>query len=217
MSKIFFTSDTHFYHKGILRHGRRGDNNREFETVEEMNATLISNWNKRINSDDFVYHLGDFAFSGPTRAIDILQQLKGRKFLIKGNHDYDLCKKPEFQKYWEWIKDIYCLKVPIKNINPITGGERQAVQRIVLCHYAMRVWDQVHRGAWQLFGHSHGNLVPSDFLPQMDVGVDAVSNYGHEPLTPISFEEVSKILTSIKFKPVDHHGWGKNPNELLPT
>jgi hypothetical protein len=31
-------------------------------------------------------------------------------------------------------------------------------QPIVLCHYAMRVWNRSHHGAWHLYGHSRGNL-----------------------------------------------------------
>ena len=33
-----------------------------------------------------------------------------------------------------------------------------AEQDIVLCHYAMRVWQKSHYGAWMLYGHSHGTL-----------------------------------------------------------
>lgn len=205
---IYFTSDTHFYHKGILRHGRKRSNGSEFDSVGEMNETLIRNWNSVVNSDDFIYHLGDFAFSGITKAIDILQQLKGRKFLIKGNHDYELCKKPDFQKEFEWIKDIYCLKIPV------AGSMTNQIQRIVLCHYAMRIWDQIHRGSWQLFGHSHGNLADIEYLPQMDVGVDANNNYGNG-LFPISYEQVSNLLTKKTFKPVDHHGWDDNPIDIV--
>jgi len=207
--RIFFTSDTHFYHKGILRHGRKKSNGEDFKDVDEMNDTLIKNWNKYVRHDDCIYHLGDFAFCGTQKACSILECLPGRKFLIKGNHDYELSRKPEFQKYWEWIKDIYSLKVPIETPNPVGTGKTISHQRIVLCHYAMRVWDQIHRGSWQLFGHSHGNLKSEDFLPQMDVGVDANNNYGNG-LYPISFEEVSKRLTKKMFKPVDHHGWGDN-------
>ena len=38
-SKVFFTSDTHFYHGNIIRFC-----NRPFEDVEMMNETIISNW-----------------------------------------------------------------------------------------------------------------------------------------------------------------------------
>jgi calcineurin-like phosphoesterase family protein len=45
-------------------------------------------------------------------------------------------------------------------------------QPIVLCHYALRVWNRSNRGSWHRFGHSHERLpeVPNSLF--MDVGVD---------------------------------------------
>ena len=41
---------------------------------------------------------------------------------------------------------------------PVPGLDKP--QLVVLCHYAMRVWDRSHYGSWHLYGHSHGNLPP---------------------------------------------------------
>ena len=46
-SKVFFTSDTHFYHGNIIRFC-----NRPFKDVEMMNETIISNWNNTVSQDD---------------------------------------------------------------------------------------------------------------------------------------------------------------------
>ena len=40
---LFFTSDTHFFHEGIIKFC-----NHPFESVEEMNETLIRNWNETV-------------------------------------------------------------------------------------------------------------------------------------------------------------------------
>ena len=41
---------------------------------------------------------------------------------------------------------------------------------LILCHYPLRTWNRIGRGALNLHGHSHGRLAP---LPrQVDVGVD---------------------------------------------
>lgn len=56
----FFTSDTHFFHKDLL-----GDSDfapRPFASVDEMNQTIIDNWNARVAETDTVYHLGDIAY-----------------------------------------------------------------------------------------------------------------------------------------------------------
>ncbi len=81
----FVTSDTHFGHANIIKYC-----NRPFADVDEMNRELVRRWNETVSADDWVYHLGDFAFynHGP-----ILDQLNGHKFLIAGNHDGNKTKK----------------------------------------------------------------------------------------------------------------------------
>lgn len=80
---IYFISDTHFNHQNCLKFiGRE-----QFKTVEEMNKTIIDNWNSTIFSNDTVYHLGDVFLSDAPKAREIIGQLKGHKILIRGNHD----------------------------------------------------------------------------------------------------------------------------------
>ena len=55
--KTFFIADTHFGHKNIIKYC-----NRPFANIEEMNETLIENWNKAVSAEDAVYILGDFAY-----------------------------------------------------------------------------------------------------------------------------------------------------------
>ena len=50
--------------------------------------------------------------------------------------------------------------------------------RLILCHYGMRVWPAMHRGALQLYGHSHGRL-PGNSL-SCDIGVD---DWGYAPVS----------------------------------
>jgi len=82
MSKIWFISDTHFYHTNIIKYC-----NRPFKDAEEMNYKIIQNWNSVVQHDDIVYHLGDFALGNKEKIKNIAYQLNGRKFLICGNHD----------------------------------------------------------------------------------------------------------------------------------
>lgn len=56
---LFFTSDTHFFHEGIIKFC-----NRPFASVEEMNEAMIRNWNEVVHEKGTVFHLGDFAFGG---------------------------------------------------------------------------------------------------------------------------------------------------------
>jgi len=64
----------------------------------------------------------------------------------------------------------------------------------------MRVWNKSHHGALNLYGHSHGSLPDDPHALAIDVGVDCHN------FTPISFEQVKKIMSKKTFKPIDHHG-----------
>ncbi len=174
MQNIFFTSDHHFGHTNIIKFC-----DRPFDTVEEMNEVMIKNWNSKIKQGDNVYHLGDFALTKKKEVLsDIIDQLNGNIFLISGNHEGAAKSLPN---KFQWIKDYYELKVKDEDA---AGG----VQRIILFHYAMRVWRHDYRGSWQLYGHSHGNLPDKEDRLAFDVGVDS-----HD-FMPLSYEEVKVIM-----------------------
>ena len=100
MSKIFFTSDLHFGHKNILAY-----DNRPFNTIEEHDEALIKNWNGKVGDEDHVYILGDFSFYNANKSCEILDQLKGHKHLIIGNHDKKNCKSEKFRSYFDSIDE----------------------------------------------------------------------------------------------------------------
>lgn len=166
---IWFTSDTHFNHEGAIEYC-----NRPFKSVEEMDETLISNWNKLVQPRDHVYHLGDFGFGHNDIIKKYRYRLRGKIHLILGNHDYKN-KTHRLTGVFTSISDLMTLKHNNK--------------KIVLCHYAMRVWDSSHFNSWQLFGHSHGNLQGAG--KQFDVGVDSFD------YKPISFEKVEEIMAKL--------------------
>ena len=60
-SKTFVWSDTHFGHKSenwdVPLWKKRG-----FNSIEEHDEGLISNWNKTVSNEDDVFHLGDIMF-----------------------------------------------------------------------------------------------------------------------------------------------------------
>lgn len=80
--KTWFIADTHFGHEAVMQYEER-----PFISVEHMDAALISNWNNTVADEDVIWHLGDVALVPKPRIIEILAQLKGRKYLICGNHD----------------------------------------------------------------------------------------------------------------------------------
>ena len=181
MSKIFFTSDHHFGHSNIIKFCER-----PFKDVQEMDEVLIQRWNEKVSPGDEVYHLGDFSLAKDREAVaDILDRLNGTKYLIVGNHEGAALNH---RKKFQWIKEYYELKVK-------DADRENGVQRIILFHYAMRVWRGASKGNWHLYGHSHGNLPDEEDRLAFDIGVDCHDFY------PLSYDEVKAIMKTKKWKP----------------
>lgn len=176
---IWFTSDTHFGHSKIIEYSGR-----PFPDVGTMDTEMVRNWNARVKPGEQVYHLGDFAFARDEQDVErYISNLNGQIHLIRGNHDHKQTRKA---RGFAEILDYKEIKV----------GE----QFIVLCHYAMAVWNKAHHGSWMLHGHSHGNLTKNPNLRRIDVGVDP------QGYRPVSFEEIAEQMKAYSFVPVDHHG-----------
>lgn len=98
MPEVFFTSDSHFGHKGIITFSETKPF-RPFETIEEHDAELVRRWNAVVTPKDTVWHLGDFAFG--RRNIAIADELNGIKRLVMGNHD--MYGAEEYLKYFRSV------------------------------------------------------------------------------------------------------------------
>jgi len=179
MINNFFASDYHLSHNNVIKY-----DNRPFVDVSEMNETIINNHNSVVKQDDNFYFLGDFSFGSLASAELYLQRLNGNKFFIKGNHDKrDIIKL--YQKYGIYLGGLEEIKIN--------------ETKIVLSHYAMRVWDKSHHGSYHLYGHSHGSLENKPWGKSMDVGI-MLNNY-----FPFSFEQIQSILSQRPIQYVDHH------------
>lgn len=80
----YLISDLHLGHANIIKHC-----DRPFDDVEEMNKTLVKNWNAVVNDDqDIVIFLGDLGrFAEEDELRGWLDTLNGRIIFIEGNHD----------------------------------------------------------------------------------------------------------------------------------
>jgi calcineurin-like phosphoesterase family protein len=169
MANIFFCSDHHFGHANILGFKRDdGSPLRPFDTVEQMNETIIANHNSVVRSCDKVYFLGDVSMSTKSYSLDFLSRMNGEKILIKGNHD--LCKP---LAYLEHFKDI--------------RGSHQ-FDGMILTHIPVHPLSLARWGL-NIHGHLHANRVIRELshLPDpryFNVSLEQI-NY-----TPISLEEV---------------------------
>ncbi len=191
MSKVFFTSDTHFFHTKILEYC-----NRPYQDMDEMNQALIDNWNKVVSSDDIVYHLGDVAMGGKSKAESvskILSSLNGTIYLIKGNHESYVLKDPCRERF-EWVRDYYELRYENK--------------LIIMQHFPLLTWNMAGKVdaegrplAFSLHGHCHSSIdALNSATTRLDVGVDS-HNY-----TPISLDDIISIMNQRQYQSIDHHG-----------
>ncbi len=138
----FLIGCTHFGHENIIKLA-----NRPFSSVEEMDATIIENWNRVVGPRDTVYHLGDFAFRGkPGSGYEA--HLNGKIIGIQGNHD---------PQHWG---------VPYLNI-------KRNKRRSVLFHYPIEEWDGWYRGSVHFHAHTHSPEFHSAER-RGNVGVDAI-------------------------------------------
>lgn len=135
---IFYIGDLHLGHANIINLCYR-----PFLSVEEMDTTIINNWNSRVKPTDDIYILGDFSFrSNTSKAISYLKRLNGRKHLIEGNHDIDNLKNEEFRRQFVSID---------KYLEIYDNGEK-----VCLFHYPIAEWNGYFKSnVYHVFGHVH--------------------------------------------------------------
>jgi len=160
---IYFTSDLHLCHKNIIQYC-----NRPFTSVEEMDATIIDNWNSVVTDKDMVYILGDFALCGKSRVFEYEYRLHGHKILIRGGHDN--YRKGLFETY-DYLD---------RKINGIT---------FIMFHYPLLTWNKEYYGSIHLHGHSHNNPIEVK-KNRINVGVD-VWNF-----MPVSIDTIISLVST---------------------
>lgn len=180
-NNLFFTSDLHFNHSKIIEYC-----NRPFSDVEEMNETLISNWNNTVKPEDIIFCLGDITLGGSNVWNTLISRLNGKIHLILGNHDIRNWRE-SYNNLFESVSEQLTISVNNKTI--------------ILTHYPLLCYHGTwgtEQNCWNLMGHVH-TLRSSNsgkdferlqylFPSQYDVGVD-FNNY-----TPISFQEVKEKI-----------------------
>ena len=121
---------------------------RGFSDVEEMNRYMIERWNGKVRKNDEVVILGDFSWGKVEQTSELLSQLNGTLFMIRGNHDYFLDNQEFDKSRFVWIKDYA----------EIHDNRR----KVVLCHYPIMCYNGQYRldrkgnsKTYMLYGHVH--------------------------------------------------------------
>ena len=150
-----------------------------------MNQGLIDRWNETVSDDDDIFCLGDMFFCGTTQAKEIMSKLKGRKYLIQGNHDWKRVRSDRGLEFgFDWVQ---------KHQHQV----RIANEEVLLCHFPydgdhthdvrfleMRPLDY---GGWLLHGHVHCAWKVKE--RQIIVGVDV---WDFKPVPESALEEIIK-------------------------
>jgi len=187
---VWFASDYHFCHANVIKY-----DGRPYKDVEEMNESLILNWNDCVGVDDTVFYLGDLSFDRSGKQTkEIMSRLNGKIHYILGNHDDE--KDMRRLNRFETISDYINLSIPDED-NP------RKKQGIMMMHYPILSWDKAHHGDWHLHGHCHQSLVkqnPEYYKRKvLDMGCNGW-NY-----RPVHYSEIKEIMLKKEIERVDHH------------
>jgi calcineurin-like phosphoesterase family protein len=168
-SETFMTSDTYFGRKSIA-------NARNFDTVDEMNSKLISNWNDKVSDNSIVYHLGNFAWD-PITASEILSVLKGTIYFIEGPYDSALK---------ECVDHYKKTKLLSRQIVELGGVDKY----YVVSYWPLRDWPKRNEGA--IHFHANANNIKENNLDKL-LSINVSSDLWD--LSPISLEAIYDMIS----------------------
>ena len=178
---IYLTSDPHFCHNRAFLYGPRG-----YNTIEEMNEGIITNWNNLITNEDDVYILGDIILSDIDEGLRCLGRLNGQLHIIRGNHDTE----NKLPRYFE-----------VPNVKSIQEAKYLKYQgyHFYLNHYptmcsTMNCDRSLKKQLIDLCGHSH----TKDRFAHMDKGLIYHCEFDAHDNKPILIDHIIEDLQEWK-------------------
>ena len=196
--KVWITSDTHYSHRNMVRGITRWrtledeipiDDTRDFQTLEEMDDTIVNNINRVVMEDDVLIHLGDWSFFNINKIGEFRNRINCKEIhLTLGNHDHHLeSNKEDCRRFFNTIND--CLSIEYMN------------ETIEAMHYPIESWRNKSKGTIHLHGHQH--LLPGKNINKrkMDIGIDTHPNF-----QPYDLMEVIVLLKQNPSNDIDYTG-----------
>jgi calcineurin-like phosphoesterase family protein len=198
--KIWFTSDTHYQHKNICKgvsNWDEGSYTRPFNSLEEMNETIVRNINNCVDKNDFLVHLGDWSFGGFEMVEEFRNQIECENIiLILGNHDHHIERNHKgCQHHFQNVSHYQNLIVKRESDKMIAPTKHQ----FIISHYPIGSWQDISRGSIHLHGHIH--FQPDKKMGpgrMMDAGMD-----GHEEFRPYSLDEILDLVSDREIRGID--------------
>ena len=142
---------------------------RGFNSVEEMNETIVQKWNETVDDDDDIYILGDVIL-GDASNIEYVKRLRGRIHIVLGNHD--TAKREEMYRSLPNVVEVAEVGIRLKHKK----------HHFVLTHYPMLTGnlekESLKQMSLNLYGHTHQASNFYNDMPFMyHVGVDSHDCY----------------------------------------
>lgn len=143
----YYISDLHFYHDAL----NRSMDCRGFRDAQDMNEYMIAQWNSRVRKNDEVVVLGDLSMEKWELTKKITDQLKGKIYLIQGNHDRFVRDKEFDDSRFAWVRSY--------------AEMHDNGRKVILSHYPVFCYNGQNRlskhgnpKTYMLFGHVHDTL-----------------------------------------------------------
>ena len=204
---IWFTADTHYGHTNICRgtsnwdlsqHGGH-DSVRDFDTLDEMNQTIVSGINSYVMPNDILIHNGDVAFGGFENIPIFMKRLTCKNvILVLGNHDHHIDRNRQgIQGFFNSVHGRLEL-----NLSRQLKKSHEKIGTFELCHFPMAIWNKAHHNRIHLHGYTHGSYIAPGRA--LDIGIDrAYQLYGE--YRPFSLKDIFKYMEDRGFDKLSHH------------
>lgn len=160
---IWFASDHHLGHENILTFYGPEGLIRPFPSIEAHDRTIVERHNSAVRDEDHVYFMGDVAMKLTPNVHALLTKMRGRKRLLRGNHD--IAKTRSYIKLG--FEEIHATRV---------------LGDVIFSHIPIHPLSLSPRWLGNAHGHIHAN-------PEYD---DRYLNLSMEAIdyTPVSLEQV---------------------------
>lgn len=166
--KIFLTGDTFF--------GRElAAIDRGFSSAEEMDGTIIDNWNSKVSEKDIVLHLGNFGWD-PIGSESAMIHLQGQIKFVPGIYDSHL---PEMSLIRLGRHQI--------SLNSIIEFSKE---RLVVSHWPLLDW----RGREEGIIHAHGGKIKTEVIQKSFRFNVNIENWNYKPIELEFLQEMIETL-----------------------
>lgn len=205
---LYFTADSHFSHSNICSATTKwkdpGDTVRKFDSLDDMNRTIVNNINSVVGENDILFHLGDWSFGGFDQIEKFRSQIVCKNIhLVLGNHDHHIERNTDgIQSLFSSVSHF----IPYLLVKREIPNSKGMMERFGFCifHYPIASWIDMNLGIIHLHGHVH---LPKHLkLGQgrsLDVGMDG------NDMKPYSLDEVMRLVKNQPIRklelPKDHH------------